>query len=66
MLIENKFELGEIVYLKTDNDQSDRMVIGISVRPAGLLYELSFGSVCSWHYEMEITEEKNVLKSTTK
>jgi len=65
MLIENKFELGQTVYLKTDNDQSERMVIGISVRPSGLLYELSFGSVCSWHYEMEISEEKNVLKTTS-
>lgn len=65
MLIENKFDLGQIVYLKTDNDQSERMIISISVRQGGILYELSFGSVCSWHYEMEIMEEKDILKSTT-
>ena len=65
MVIENKFELGQLVYLKTDTDQNPRMIIGISVRQSGLLYELSFGSQSSWHYQMEISDEKDVLKATT-
>lgn len=65
MIIDNKFNIGDLVYLKTDNDQSQRMIVSISVRKRDLLYELSFGSVSSWHYEFEITEEKDVLKSTS-
>lgn len=65
MIIDNKFNIGDLVYLKTDNDQSQRMIISISVRKRDLVYELSFGSVSSWHYEFEITEEKDVLKSTS-
>lgn len=65
MIIENKFNIGDLVYLKTDNDQSQRMIVSISVRRKDLVYEVSFGSVSSWHYEFEISEEKDVLKSTT-
>jgi hypothetical protein len=38
MNINNKFNLGEIVYLITDEDQKERMVTGIQVRPNGICY----------------------------
>lgn len=64
MIIDNKFNLGEIVFLKTDTDQKERIVLQISVRETGYLYELGCGGTSSWHYAFEISQEKNVLKAT--
>jgi len=61
MVIENKFELGELVYLKTDEDQKVRMVTKVSATlDGGLIYDLNCGSACTVHYEKEISEEKNI------
>lgn len=59
--IKLKHEIGDFVYLKTDKDQDKRIVIGVNIRPSGILYELGYGSTSSWHYEIEITESKDVL-----
>lgn len=63
MVIENKFEVGDIVYLKTDTEQCDRLVTGLIIRPIGILYYLSLGPSETLHYEMEITDDKNVMVS---
>lgn len=65
MLISNKYEIGAMVYLKTDIDQLQRMVTSIIVRPHIIVYELSCGSTASEHYDFEITDEENVLIKTT-
>jgi hypothetical protein len=65
MVLDNKFELQQTVYLKTDPDQRGRIVTQINVRVGGLLCELQCGASGSWHYDFEITEEKDVLKATT-
>ena len=65
MLIDNKFEIGDIVYLETDTEQSERIVTGFYVRDNTLTYGLSCGICESWHYDFEITLEKNVLKTST-
>lgn len=57
MIINNKFDLGEKVYLKTDKDQSVRIVVRIQVGPMGLLYCLNQGTIESWHYDFEMTTE---------
>ena len=49
------YSFGDIVYLKTDPDQLPRMVVGLTVRPTGILYELSHGATGSDHYEIEIS-----------
>lgn len=59
--IKIKFKLGDFVYLKTDKEQNKRIVIGVNIRPSGRLYELGYGSASSWHYELEISEEKDTL-----
>jgi hypothetical protein len=64
-VVDNKFDLGQIVYLKTDADQRERIVTGFCIRQAGQSYELMQGNIGSWHYDFEISEEKNVLMSTT-
>lgn len=61
MMIDNKYEIGDIAYLKTDDEQLPRIVIGISIVPNGLLYRLSFGATDSSHYDFEISTEKNYL-----
>jgi hypothetical protein len=60
-MLECKYELGQMVYIKTDKEQMRRMVVSISFRPTGVLYELNCGVSNSWHYEMEVSEEKDVI-----
>jgi hypothetical protein len=64
MLIDNKFKIGDEVYLKTDTDQNCRLVTGINIRATSISYDLSCGVVESPHYDFEITAEKDVLKTT--
>jgi hypothetical protein len=65
MIIENKFNFGDIVYLKTDPDQRARIVTTFSVGVHSMLYELSCGTITSWHRDFEISTEKDVLITTT-
>lgn len=61
--VDVEFEIEEIVYLKTDLDQLPRIVSGLSIRKSGVIsYELSQGSHTSYHYDFEISKEKNSLK----
>jgi len=62
MLINNVFEIQEIVYLKTDSAQLERVVTAIQMNPGGLLYRLACGNGDSWHYAFEISKEKDVMK----
>jgi len=65
MVIENKYEFGEMVYLVTDDEQKKRIVTAIKVYPSGqLLYELSCGTDNSDHYEFEISKEEDTVLKT--
>lgn len=57
MVLDNKYELRQEVYLRTDMDQLKRIVTAITIRHTGLLYELSCGERNSSHYEFEISGE---------
>lgn len=65
IIVENKFEFGDIVYLKTDREQNPRIVYMMKVFPNETLYELACGTTVSSHYEFEISKEVNVLMQTT-
>lgn len=65
MLIESKFEFFQLVYLKTDPDQRQRMITRLNVTPNGTTYEVTCGTQASWHYANEISEEKDILMQTT-
>ena len=66
MVVNSEFEFGQQVYLKTDKGQDIRIVTAICVRGNGnITYELHCGVNSSWHYNFEISAEKNVLISTT-
>lgn len=56
MLINNNYELGDIVYLKTDGTSSRWIVTKIMVSANGaLLYELSCAAKVYVSYEIEMT-----------
>lgn len=61
MVIDNKFSIGEIVYLVTDDEQKPRIVTYIKIKPGGSVsYELTNGAFCSEHYEFELSAEENI------
>lgn len=65
MVVDNKYEIGNTVYLKTDPEQLQRIVYGIQLFRGGeLLYMLASGTITSNHYEFEISEAENVIIKT--
>jgi hypothetical protein len=67
MVIDNKYEIGQSVWLKTDKDQCERIVTAVLVtglHSSRITYQLGCGAGESWHEEYEMTDEKNVLKTT--
>ena len=58
MMIVSKYDIADIVYLKTDFEQYQRMITGIRVAPNGIIYELSCGQNSTLHFEIEIITEK--------
>ena len=59
-----KFKIGDIVYLITDSDQLDRIVTGLYIRSGSMTFGLSCGTNESWHYSIEISSERDILKLT--
>lgn len=64
MIITTRFYIGQTVYLVTDSDQIERIVTEILVRSNALQYYLMQATVGSWHYDFEISEERNIVKAT--
>ena len=65
MVVKFKVKLGEIVYLKTDDDQLPRIItrisiIGGSMSNSIITYEVSQGDQSSEHYESEIITNKDL------
>jgi hypothetical protein len=65
MTIVSKYNFGDILYLKMDDQQRPRLLTAVNIRPQGVLYELSGGPGASWHNDFEITIEANILAKTT-
>lgn len=65
MIIKTKYDIGDIVYLKTDISQKERMITMVGVTPGSQVYTLSCGDDSSDHYEIEITDTKDVIKTLT-
>lgn len=64
MIIDNRYNLGQTVYLLTDQEQLSRIVTFIKICPGNIVcYELSCGSHSSEHYDMEISGEKNLVNA---
>lgn len=62
MIIDNKFEIGQPVYIKTDKDQDMGIVTSIEIVPNNLvMYHVSIRSYENNYYDFELSAEKNVL-----
>lgn len=62
MVINNKFDIKQIVYLVTDPDQLPRMITSMRILPNDLLvYVLSGEGGDTGAYEFEIQEERTVI-----
>lgn len=57
MMVESKYSLGDFVYITTDEDQKKRIITEIKVKVAGIMYEVSFGTTVSYHYDFELSPE---------
>jgi hypothetical protein len=62
IMIRCKFDYGQIVYVKTDTAQDPRQIIGVQgTADGGMLIKLSTDGDISWHYECEISDEKDTI-----
>lgn len=59
------FDIGDSVYLKTDPEQAERLVTGINIRQNGISYALSHLTNESYHYDFEISKERDIIKVTS-
>lgn len=64
MVVDNKFQHGQIVYLVTDPEQAEHIVTAINLNgsPNNILYEVCFGKETTLCYDFEISGEKNFRK----
>ena len=56
------YRISDIVYLRTDPEQQERIVTRFVVARDSILYELSCGMDCTPHYDFEITNERDISK----
>lgn len=64
MIVDNEFEIGQVIYLKTDPDQNPRIVTSFRIYKGGeILYSLNFATSESYHYSFEISTEKDYSKT---
>ena len=59
------FKIGDIVYLKTDPEQRERLVTGYYIRETSVTYLLSYETIESTHYDFEISKDKDIIKVTS-
>jgi len=63
MILTLPYDFGEMVFLKTDEEQKERMITEIAIKsPNFVLYLLSYGTQNSWHSDCEITKELDIEK----
>jgi len=61
MVIDNKYNIGDIVYIRTDVEQKPRIVIEIVITGGDVLYRVSCCNEVTLCYLVEISSEINVL-----
>ena len=61
MVINNKFNIGDTVYIKTDVEQSPGIITCIQVNPGDILYAVSRDSRNANFYDFELSYDKDIL-----
>jgi hypothetical protein len=63
MNIKTKFSIGELVFIKTDEDQRENIIVSINIYPNNMItYTIGNAGYYTEVYEFELTREKNTLK----
>lgn len=65
MVIDNKFAIGDTVYVVTDSQQDECIVTAIIVHPEQITYQISKNGHVMGVYDFEITKEKNITAMVT-
>lgn len=60
----SEYTFGDIVYLRTDPDQFPRIITKVGFDPTGIVYELTFTTQVTQHYQIEFTREVNITFKT--
>ena len=63
IIIDNKFQIGQIVYEKSDKDQNPGMVLGFYVTEHETQYEVRFNKSRYYFSAYELSIEKDTLIS---
>ena len=58
--MEIEYEIGEVVYLRTDRDQLERLVYSLEIMQNTVHYVLVNGTTVSKHAGFEISKNKQV------
>lgn len=61
MQFKTKYNIGQVVYLRTDDEQLPRIIAGIIIRYSGMIYCLACGTTETNHYDFEFSITKNTL-----
>jgi hypothetical protein len=62
IVVRCKYNYGQIVYIKTDTAQDPRQVIGVQgTADGGMLIRVTIDGESSWHYECELSDEKDIM-----
>lgn len=61
MVVDNAFDIGDVVYLRSDVDQAPGLVIAFTVLGSQqLTYTIAFGPESYVAYEIELTKDKTI------
>ncbi|TWI86306.1 hypothetical protein LX66_3560 [Chitinophaga japonensis] len=65
MVVDNKYEIGDRVYLVSDPDQQLRIITSFAVYKGGeILYTVACGEKESRHYDFEMSKDKDLNITT--
>lgn len=56
-----KYDFGQIVYVSTDREQTERVVVGYYIRPNGTAIIIARDGIESIHYDFELSTEPDTL-----
>lgn len=65
MKIDNKFQIGDFVYLKTDPQQYKRIVVGIIIMNTNFKYVVNLSVEESMHFECELDSQRDIVLATS-
>lgn len=56
-----KHKFGDVLYIKNDPEQNPYIFVGITWRPTGIIYELSYLGELAELYDFEVSDTKDTL-----